>query len=91
MNPRRPPVAERRKRSPLGTTDIVARLLDVTEMSWDGDEVTDPLCEEAAAEIEWLRQRVDALTELVEAASHRVDRTSSLWLELRHAVEVHRA
>jgi len=54
-------VAERRKRSPLGTTDIVARLLDVTEMSWDGDEVTDPICKEAANEIKRLRHRVDRL------------------------------
>lgn len=30
--------------------DIVARLRDVTEMNWDGDEVVDPLCEEAAAD-----------------------------------------
>jgi len=35
--------------------DIVERLRDVIEMSWDGEEVTDPLCEEAAAEIERLR------------------------------------
>jgi hypothetical protein len=36
--------------------DIVTRLRDVTEMSWDGDEITDPLCGQAADEIERLRR-----------------------------------
>lgn len=35
--------------------DIVTRLREVTVMSWDGDEVADPLTTEAADEIEWLR------------------------------------
>jgi hypothetical protein len=38
--------------------DIVTRLRDVTEMSWDGDEITDPLCGQAADEIERLRAEV---------------------------------
>lgn len=39
----------------LRKKDIVKRLRDVTEMSWDGDEVTNPLCAEAADEISVLR------------------------------------
>jgi hypothetical protein len=44
------------ERRPAVAKDIVKRLRDVTEMSWDGDEITDPLCSEAADEIERLRQ-----------------------------------
>lgn len=36
--------------------DIVTRLRDKTVMDWEGDEVTDPLCDEAADEIERLRE-----------------------------------
>ena len=39
--------------------DIVTRLMNVTEMSWEGDEVTDPLCQEAADEIERLTKQRD--------------------------------
>ena len=41
--------------------DIVTRLQDATVMNWEGDEVTDPLCKEAANEIKRLRHRVDRL------------------------------
>jgi hypothetical protein len=35
--------------------NIVTRLRDVTFMDWEGEEITDPLCDEAADEIEQLR------------------------------------
>ena len=38
--------------------DIVTRLQDVSITNWDGDEVTDPLCAEAADEIERLRDQL---------------------------------
>jgi len=57
------------ERRPAVAKDIVKRLRDVTEMSWDGDEITDPLCSEAADEIERLRQEINELRLQVVALS----------------------
>lgn len=43
------------------TDDIVTRLRDVIELNWEAEEVTDPLCAEAADEIERLRAEVARL------------------------------
>jgi hypothetical protein len=45
--------------------DIVTRLRDVTVLSWDGDEITDELAEEAAAKIERLQEELNTTQELL--------------------------
>ena len=47
------------------TDDIVTRLWDVTFTTWEGDKVTEPACEEAVAEIVFLRKEVASLREAV--------------------------
>jgi hypothetical protein len=61
--------------------DIVKQLLDVTVMDWEGDEVTDPICEEAANEIERLRKAGDALAKGIRTG--RWDGALDAWTELR--------
>jgi hypothetical protein len=60
--------------------DIVKRLNAVTEMSWDGDEVTDPLCEEAANEIMRLRTMTHLLAgELSTYGPYAVYSPDQVW------------
>ena len=63
------------------TDDIVTRLRDVTVMNWEGDEVTDPLCKEAANEIRRLRKAGDALAHGIRTG--RWDDALDAWTELR--------
>ena len=61
--------------------DIVTRLQDVTVMNWEGDEVTDPLCKEAANEIRRLRKAGDALAKGIRTGHW--DDALDAWTELR--------
>lgn len=45
--------------------DIATRLADMTVMSWDGDEITHPLCEEAVNEINRLRSIIKQAAHLL--------------------------
>ena len=49
-------------------------------MSWEGDEVTDPMCEEAANEIKRLRSEVGRLT----AANSSLNADNALLWEHNH-------
>ena len=62
--------------------DIVSRLLAMTITDWEGDEVTDPLCEEAAKLIARLRRAGDALSAAYQESSGR-DSAVRAWQEAR--------
>lgn len=55
-------------------TDIVERLRKNTVCMGHGDYSVDPLCEEAANEIERLRKREEVLSEWLRGAIYIVDR-----------------
>ena len=55
-------------------TDIVERLRKNTVCMGHGDYSVDPLCEEAADEIERLRKREEVLSEWLRGAIYIVDR-----------------
>jgi hypothetical protein len=70
--------------------DIVTRLREVTDLSWDGDEVTDPLCNEAADEIERLRAELGTVHDTIDTMEERctagIDRLQEEINELRFQV-----
>jgi hypothetical protein len=78
--------------------DIVTRLRYVTVLSWDGDEITDELAEEAAAEIERLRAAGDSMAKLltrlpcscVEGSNGEINETCEMCERFFHWQEVSR-